>query len=63
MKAAKKCFSPLFHVNQNPIYSQLDIHSDYIDEQMKSKASQIEKYNFAKNLFVQDLIDKTYSFL
>ena len=44
MKAAKKCFSPLFHVNQNPIYSQLDIHSDYIDEQMKSKASQIEKY-------------------
>ena len=28
MKAAKKCFSPLFHVNQNPIYSQLDIHSD-----------------------------------
>ena len=44
MKAAKKCFSPLFHVNQNPIYSQLDIHSDYIDEQMKSKASHIEKY-------------------
>ena len=44
MKAAKKCFSPLFHVNQNPIYSQLDIHSDYIDEQMKSKAYQIEKY-------------------
>ena len=44
MKAAKKCFSPLFLVNQNPIYSQLDIHSDYIDEQMKSKASHIEKY-------------------
>ena len=44
MKAAKKCFSPLFHVNQNPIYSQLDIHSDYIDEQLKSKAPHIENY-------------------
>ena len=30
MKSAKKWLTPLFHVNQNPTYSQLDIHSDYI---------------------------------
>ena len=41
---AKKIFSPLFHVNRHPNYAIIDIHTDYIEESLKEKASELWSY-------------------
>ena len=41
---AKKVFSPLFHINRHPIYSIMDIHTDYLEETLAKNAPDLEKY-------------------
>ena len=56
---AKNKFSPLFHTNRHPNYSKIDIHSDYLTESCKTKATQLYEYlklrkntNFTKKKFL-----------
>lgn len=64
---AKKKFSPLFHINRNPNYSKMDIHSDYLTASCKAKASNLHEYlklrkntNFTKEKFSAEPHDKRH---
>ena len=44
VKIAKKVFSPLFHINRHPNYSIMDIHTDYIEQNMSVNAPELKDY-------------------
>ena len=41
---AKKIFSPLFHINRHPNYSIMDIHTDYVEQNISAKVPELTKY-------------------
>ena len=41
---AKKIFSPLFHVNRHPNYAVMEIHTDYLDEELSEHVPDLRKY-------------------
>ena len=44
LTSAKRVFSPLLHVNNNPNYSIIDIYTDYQDAKLKCYAPSLSKY-------------------
>ena len=58
--AAKRIFSPLFHINSHPNYSVIDVFTDYYNEKMKQDAPEVYQYLF--NRHFSNKTGKDYAF-
>ena len=59
IKIAKKMFSPLFHINRHPNYSIMDIHTDYVEQNLADKAPDLASYLSTRRC--SNLTGKPYS--
>ena len=57
---AKKSFSSLFHINNHPNYSVMDIHTDYFDRKLAEKVPELDEYLKARKC--SNFTQKPYAF-
>ena len=64
---AKKVFSSLFHINNHPNYSVMDIHTEYLDHKLAEKAPELYEYlqkrkcsNFTKRPYAHEPFDERH---
>ena len=67
VKIAKKAFSPLFHINNHPNYSIMDIHTEYLDQKLTEKEPELDEYlqvrkcsNFTQKPYAYEPFDERH---